>query len=146
MKYPIPVGVLYRTHKNNEPLAMMAVSIEQKMKAMVAAHELSWHCRREGTFPNIVEQYWWPVMYVNIMDWVKTWEQHKKRAPLWYEEPLKSQTISHVWQRVGMDIVYMPIMDNGVSPTSGSQGIPQWVGGCKTTNVGYIRDSSRLHS
>jgi len=42
--------ILYRRGKSNEPPAAVLVSAEQKRKAMEAAHELSGHCGREGTF------------------------------------------------------------------------------------------------
>jgi hypothetical protein len=89
------------------------VRAEQKRKAMEAAHELSGHRGREGTLPKVVERYWWPEMYVVVKDWVKTCEQCQKRAPLQYDKPLKSLTVSHVWQRVGMDISYMPKIEDG---------------------------------
>jgi len=47
-------------------------------------------------------------MYVDAKDWVKVCEQCEKRVPLRYDEPLKSLTVSHLCQRVGMDISYMP--------------------------------------
>jgi len=47
-------------------------------------------------------------MYVDIKDWVKTYEQCEKGAPPRYDEPLYSITISHLWQRVVMDISYLP--------------------------------------
>jgi len=83
---------------------------------MDAAHEMSRHRGREGTLRKVVERYWWPVMYVNVMDWVKTYKQCEKSAPLRYDEPLKRLTVSHLWQRVGMDISYMPKMEDGYHP------------------------------
>jgi hypothetical protein len=40
-------------------------------------------------------------------------KQCETRAPLQYNEPLKSLTVSHLWRRVGMDISYMPKTDDG---------------------------------
>jgi hypothetical protein len=75
---------------------------------MEAAHELSGHRGREGTLQMVVERYWWPEMYIDVKDWVKMCEQCDKRAPLRDDEPLTSLTVSHLWQRVGVDISYMP--------------------------------------
>ena len=75
---------------------------------MEAAHNLSGHLGREGTLGKVVERYWWPVMYVDVKDRVKMCEQCEQRPPLLYDEPLKSLTVSHLCQRVGMDISYMP--------------------------------------
>jgi hypothetical protein len=75
---------------------------------MEAAHELSGNRGREGTLGKVVEQYWWPELYVDVKDLVKMCQQCNKRAPLRYDECLKSRTVGHLWQRVGMDILYMP--------------------------------------
>ena len=47
-------------------------------------------------------------MYVNVNELAKRWEQWDKRVPLRYDKPLKSLTGNCPWQRVGMDISYMP--------------------------------------
>jgi len=52
-------------------------------------------------------------MYLDVKDWVKMCEQFEKRASLQYDEPLSSLTIRHLWQRVGMDISYMPKTEDG---------------------------------
>jgi len=108
MKYLVSDGILYRRRKTIEPPAKVLVSAVQKRKALEAAHELSRHHGREGTLRKVVEQYWWPEKYVDVKDWVKTCGQCEKGAPLRYDEPLTSLTVSHLWQRVGMDISYMP--------------------------------------
>jgi len=80
---------------------------------MKGANELSGHRGREGTLRKVVQRYWWPEMYVDVKDWEKTCEECEKRAPVPYDKCLKRQTVSHLWQRVGMDISYMPKMENG---------------------------------
>jgi hypothetical protein len=55
-------------------------------------------------------------MYVDVKDWVKPCEQYEMRAPLRYDEPLKSLTVSHLWQRVGIDISKIPKTDDGYHP------------------------------
>jgi hypothetical protein len=60
----------------------------------------------------VVEKNWWPEMYVDIKDWVKMCNEFEKRAPLPYDQPLNSLTLSYLWQLVGMDIVYMPKVED----------------------------------
>jgi hypothetical protein len=60
----------------------------------------------------VVEKNWWPEMYVDIKDWVKMCNRFEKRAPLPYDQPLNSLTLSFLWQLVGMDIVYMPKVED----------------------------------
>lgn len=40
-------------------------------------------------------------------------EQCEDRALLWYDEPLNSQTVRHLWQRVGIDISSMLKIEDG---------------------------------
>jgi len=97
-KYLVSDEILYRRQKTNEPPAKVLVSAEQITKAMEAAHELTGHRGREGTLRQVVEQDWWPELYVDVKDWVQTREQCETRAPLWYDESLKSVPVSHLCQ------------------------------------------------
>jgi len=112
----LPDGILYRGRETDEPPAKVLESAEQNSKSMEVAHELSWHRGREGMLRKVVERYWLPEMYVDVIDWLTKCELCGKRAPLRYDEPLKSLTVSHLWQRVGMDISYMPKMEDGYHP------------------------------
>ena len=112
-KFLVSDGILYWRGKTNEPPANVLVSAEQTRNAMEAAHELSGHRGKEGTLPKVVERYWWPEMNVDVKDWVTTCKHCKKRVPLRYDEPLESLTVRHLWQRVGMDISYMPKTEDG---------------------------------
>jgi len=107
-KFLVSHGVLYGRWKSNQPLLKVLVSTEQKWKTMNAAHKLSRHCGREGMLRNVLEMYWRPEMYVDVKDSLKTCEPSEKRLPLRYDKPLKSLTVSHLWERVTMDIFYMP--------------------------------------
>jgi len=40
-------------------------------------------------------------------------KRRETKAPLQYGLPLKSLTVSHLWQCVGMDISYMPKTEDG---------------------------------
>jgi hypothetical protein len=52
-------------------------------------------------------------MYDNSNDWVKPCEQYEKGVPLRYDKLLKSLPMSHRWQQVRMDILYIPKMEDG---------------------------------
>jgi len=80
---------------------------------MEAAHTLSGHRGREGMLLKGVKRYCWPEMYVEVKGWVKTCEQCEEKPPVRYDEPLKNLTISHLLQRVGMHISYMPKTEDG---------------------------------
>jgi len=79
---------------------------------MDAAQGLSGHCGREGLSWKQVERCWWLEMYDDVKNWVKICKQCQMRAPLQYDKPLKSPTVTHLWQQVRMDILYMPKTEN----------------------------------
>jgi len=85
-----------RGQEINDLPAMVLVSAEQTRKAIEATHQLSRHHGRVGTLQQVVERYWWPEIYVNVKDWVKTYQQCEKRDPLRYDETLTSLTVSHL--------------------------------------------------
>ena len=47
-------------------------------------------------------------MYLNINDWVKTCEECQHQAQIRYEEPLHPTWSATVWEKIGVDVVYMP--------------------------------------
>jgi hypothetical protein len=67
-------GIFYWRRKTNEPPANVFVGTERKLKSMEAARDLRGHRGRKVTLRNVVEQYWWPEVYVNVNDWVETCE------------------------------------------------------------------------
>jgi len=112
-KYLLPDGVLYPRGKPNEPPAKVLLSTEKRRKAMEAAQKLSGHCGREGTIRKVAERFGGPEMYDHGKDCVKTTKQCKQRAPLQCDEPLKTLTVSHLWQWVGRNILYMLETEDG---------------------------------
>ena len=112
-RYLVSDGVLYRRRRTNEPPARVIVRKEKREGIMRAIHEENGHRGREGTMRKVTESYWWPEMHVDIKEWVKTCEQCEKRAPTRYAEPMKSLTVNRLWQRVGLDISYLPRTENG---------------------------------
>lgn len=95
-KFLVSDGVLYRRWKPTEPPANVLVSMEKRRKAMEAVHGMIRHCRREGALQYVVHWFWWPEMYINIKDWVRTCKKCENRALLRYDEPLKSLNVSHL--------------------------------------------------
>jgi hypothetical protein len=51
-------------------------------------------------------------MYVHVKYWETMCKQGETRAPIQYDEPLKSLTVNHLWQHVEMQISYMLTMEN----------------------------------
>ena len=47
-------------------------------------------------------------MYSNINDWVKTCEECQRRAQIRYEEPLHLTWSTNIWEKIGVNVVYMP--------------------------------------
>ena len=125
-KYLVLNRILYWRRRTNESPAKVLVSEEENKKAIEATHELSGHRGREGTLRKVAEHYWWPEMYADVIECLKTCEQCEKRVPLRYNEPLKSLTVSYLWQYIGIDIFYMPKMEKGFHLLVTSHYYPSW--------------------
>lgn len=97
MKYLVSDGVLYPRRDTNDPPANLFMSMQQNRKTMEAEHELSGHHGREATLQMVLERYWWPDMYVDVKELVKTCEHCTNRVPLQYDELVNSLTVSHIW-------------------------------------------------
>jgi len=51
-------------------------------------------------------------MYSDVIEWVKTCDECQQLAKFRFEEPLHPTWSITVWEKVGLDVIYMPWEDN----------------------------------
>ena len=52
-------------------------------------------------------------MFDDVANYVKTCEECQKRSRLRYEEPLHPTASRTVWEKIGVDVVFMPETPDG---------------------------------
>ena len=66
------------------------------------------HRGQQGTYEQLHWRYQWKGMYNDVVRYVRTCEGCQRRSRVRQEEPLHPTWSLTVWEKVGIDIVYMP--------------------------------------
>ena len=65
------------------------------------------------TFEHVSRRYQWKGMWEDVSDFVKSCDECQRRSNRRYEEPLHPTWSRTVWEKVGVDVVYMPLSEEG---------------------------------
>ncbi len=71
-------------------------------------HDESDHKRREGTYPRFADRYRLDNLQREVKTYVQRCEKYHRRCPSWSEEALHPTWIVVLWQKMGLDVVYIP--------------------------------------
>ena len=81
---------------------------EERVRIMKELHDEKGHLGQKATYNLISKRYQWKGMYGDVVEWVKTCDECQKRDQRRFDEPLHPTWSITVWEKVGLDIVYMP--------------------------------------
>ena len=102
-------GYLFkRGRKRGIPARRVIGLPEQREEAIRELHDEIGHRGVQVTFEHLARRYQWKGMYEDVAKWIKTCEICQKRARNRMEEPLHPTWTTTVWEKVGVDVVYMP--------------------------------------
>jgi hypothetical protein len=108
LQFMVHEGHLFRRASKNMPLRRVVDSEEDRAKILQAAHEESGHRGREGTYRRVADRYWWDDLAIKVAKYVKACKGCQMRDGRRMEEALHPTWVSVMWQKVCVDIVYMP--------------------------------------
>jgi len=91
---------------------MVSEGTEPGRNPFQAMHDFGRPHAREERLHKIVEQNWWPEINHNFQDWMTMCEPCTNSVSVRFDAPLKSQTVIHLLQQVGMDISSMSKTDD----------------------------------
>ena len=66
------------------------------------------HKGREGTYRRVADRYWWDNLHEEVKSYVQTCEECQRRDPSRPEEALHPTWVAVLWQKVGLDVVFVP--------------------------------------
>jgi hypothetical protein len=81
---------------------------EEREKIMREMHDENGHLGQKATYNLIAKRYQWKGMYGDVVEWIKTCDECQKRAKLRFAEPLHPTWTVTVWEKIGLDVIYMP--------------------------------------
>jgi ribonuclease HI len=102
-------GMLFkRSRRHGVPPRRVIGLKEQREDVMWEMHEEKGHMGQKATYNLISKRYQWKGMYNDVAEWVKTCDGCQKRDQRRYDEPLHPTWTITVWEKVGLDVIYMP--------------------------------------
>jgi hypothetical protein len=108
LTFMVHKGHLFKRANKNMPLRRVVDSEIDRSMILQAAHEESGHRGREGTYRRVADRYWWDDLSNKVASYVKACKECQMRDGRRMEEALHPTWVSMMWQKVCMDIVYMP--------------------------------------
>src|SRR5438552_10547659 len=113
-QYLVRDGYLYkRSKKRGIPPRRVIGQPTDRREVIKALHDELGHRSRQPTYEQVSRRYQWPGMYEDVDKYVKSCEECKRRARIRYEEPLHPTWSIIVWEKVGVDVVFMPETSDG---------------------------------
>lgn len=82
--------------------------IDDPVEQQNILQQLHGNKRREGTYRRIANRYWWDNLHAEVKSYVQPCEEYQCRDPSRPEKTLHPTWLAVLWQKVGLDIVYMP--------------------------------------
>ena len=59
----------------------------------------------------MADRYWWDNLHVEVKSYVQSYEECQRRDPSRPEEALNRTWVAVLWQKVGLDVVYIPLYE-----------------------------------
>jgi hypothetical protein len=112
VKFLVEGQHLFRRASKNSPLRRVVDDHDLRHEILQQLHDETGHKGREGTYHRIAARYWWPGLYEEVANYVKTCFACQSRDPNRQEEALHPTWTSTWWERVHVDTIHMP-SENG---------------------------------
>jgi hypothetical protein len=96
-----------RSRRGRIPPRLVVGLAKRRREIMEEIHGLG-HPGQKATYDQISRRYQWRGMYQDVVEWVKTCDECQRRGKRRFEEPLHPTWSVTVWDKVGLDVIYMP--------------------------------------
>jgi hypothetical protein len=107
-------GYLFKKpRRNGAPPRRVVGTLDQRQEIAQQLHDETGHRGRKATFDHISRRYQWKGMFDDVSNYVKTCEKCQLRKKNRFEEPLHPTWTTYVWEKIGLDVVYLPVTTDG---------------------------------
>ena len=108
VKFKVQDNHLFRRNSKNVPMRRVVDDPVERQNILQQLHDESGHKGREGTYRRVADRYWWDNLHAEVKSYVQSCEECQRRDPSRPEEALHPTWVAVLWQKVGLDVVYMP--------------------------------------
>ena len=107
LRFLVKDRTLFRRSTKNAPERRVVEDRTEQTEIIKALHDGLGHKGREATYRKVADRYWWDLCYKDIQDYCMNCTRCQLRASARTEEPMYATWTTTLWQKVGVDIVYM---------------------------------------
>ena len=108
LKFKVQDNHLFRRNSKNVPMRRVVDNLVERQNILQQLHDESGHKGREGTYRRVADRYWWENLHSEVKAYVQSCQECQRRDPSRPEEALHPTWVALLWQKVGLDVVYMP--------------------------------------
>ena len=108
LKFKVQDNHLFRRNSKNVPMRRVVDNLVERQTILQQLHDESGHKGREGTYRRVADRYWWENLHSEVKAYVQSCQKCQRRDPFRPEEALHPTWVALLWQKVGLDVVYMP--------------------------------------
>jgi hypothetical protein len=106
--YTVAGEQLYRRGGKGRPMRLVVDSPEERRKVISSCHDELGHKGRESTYRRVATRFFWDRCYLDCKEYVQSCVCCQKREATRTEEALYPTWASALWEKVGLDVTYMP--------------------------------------
>ena len=108
VKFNVQDNHLFCRHSKNVPMRRVVDDLTEWQTILKQLHDESGHKGRQGTYRRVADRYWWDNLLAEVKTYIQTCEECQRREPSRFEDALHPTWVAVVWQKVGLDVVYIP--------------------------------------
>ena len=107
LRFQVSERTLFRRATKNTPQRRVVDDTSSRTEILKSLHDELGHKGREATYRKTADRYWWEGCYKDVQNYVLSCEECQRRSTTRSEEPMYATWTTALWQKVGLDIVYM---------------------------------------
>ena len=108
LKFKVKDNLLFQRNSKNVPMRCVIDDSVERQTILQQLHDESGHKGQKGIYRRIADRYWWDNLHAEVKSYVQSCEECQRRDSSRPEEALHQTWFALLWQKVGLDVVYMP--------------------------------------
>ena len=111
LRYVVLDKILYKRGRRGAPPTRVLDTEKEKRGVIAALHDELGHGGANATYRRVADRYFWDGCHQDVKTYVRECSRCQFRSSTRLEEPLHPTWTTYLWQKVGLDVVYMPSVE-----------------------------------
>ena len=101
----------FRRNSKNVPMRRVIDNLVERQTILQQLHDESGHKDRKGRYCRVADRYWWANLHLEVKAYVQSCGECQRRELSRPDEALYLTWVALLWQKVGLEMVYMPLCE-----------------------------------